>query len=131
LHKNHSFADIRDHHDQRRAKIISTVTSLNEEAPMAKRVVSRKVLRAENEAAEALAEGADKTKVKKVPAKRKPKVPKVVLLKAFWGVFNQSMKRVALFEYADRKKADKKAEELSGNQKTPHFVQLVKEVIEA
>jgi hypothetical protein len=39
------------------------------------------------------------------------------------------MKRVALFEYSERKQADKKAAELSTSQKTPHFVQPVKEVI--
>jgi hypothetical protein len=40
------------------------------------------------------------------------------------------MKRVALFEYSQRKQADKKASELSASQKSPHFVQPVKEVIE-
>ncbi len=40
------------------------------------------------------------------------------------------MKRVAVFEYHERKQADKKAGELSNSQKTPHFVQVVKEVIE-
>ena len=54
----------------------------------------------------------------------------MVRLKAFWGVFNQSLKRVAVFEYSQRKLADKKANELTTGQKTPHFVQLVKETIE-
>jgi hypothetical protein len=40
------------------------------------------------------------------------------------------MKRVALFEYSQRKQADKKAQELSTSAKSPHFVQPVKEVIE-
>ena len=70
--------------------------------------------------------------VKKAPVKRKSrsKTAKEVRLKAFWGVFNQSMKRVALFDYSQRKQADKKASELSASQKSPHFVQPVKEVIE-
>ena len=51
-------------------------------------------------------------------------------LKAFWGVFNQSLRRIAVFDYSQRAEADKKAAELSESQKTPHFVQLVKEVIE-
>ena len=55
---------------------------------------------------------------------------KEVRLKAFWGVFNQSMRRIALFEYSQRKEADKKAADLSESQKSPHFVQIVKEVIE-
>jgi hypothetical protein len=101
---------------------------------MARKVLNRKELRAENDAAEA----AGKTKKgkadgeKKAPAKRKSrsKSSKEVRLKAFWGVFNQSMKRVALFEYSQRKQAEKKASELSTSQKTPHFIQPVKEVIE-
>jgi hypothetical protein len=35
-----------------------------------------------------------------------------------------------LFEYSQRKEADKKAADLTESQKTPHFVQIVKEVIE-
>ena len=64
----------------------------------------------------------------KAPPKRKRKSTEV-RLKAFWGVFNQMLKRVAVFEYSDRKGADKKAAELGGAGKQPHFVQLVKEII--
>ncbi len=102
---------------------------------MARKTVNRKELRQESEAAERLETEKKKTAkktVKKKAAKRKSraKVAKEVRLKAFWGVFNQSLRRVALFEYSQRKEADKKAEALSTSQKTPHFVQLVKEVIE-
>jgi hypothetical protein len=94
---------------------------------MARKIVNRKELRKEAEAAEA----ADGKPAKKVPAKRKSraKAAKDVRLKAFWGVFNQSMKRVALFDYSERKAADKKAAELTASAKTPHFVQTVKEAI--
>ena len=51
-------------------------------------------------------------------------------MKLFWGVFNQSLKRVAVYEFSEKKEADKKAEELSKSGKSPHFVQKVKEVIE-
>lgn len=76
-----------------------------------------------------------KTAEKKVPAEKKKAVkrvrtPKEVRLKAFWGVFNQTMRRVALFEFNERKKADQKAQELTKSGKSPHFVQPVKEVIE-
>jgi hypothetical protein len=96
---------------------------------MARKVVNRKELRKENDAAEA-AGGAEKP-AKKAPTKRKSraKANKEVRLKAFWGVFNQSLKRVALYEYSERKQADKKAAELTASQKSPHFVQPVKEVI--
>jgi hypothetical protein len=98
---------------------------------MARKIVSRKEKRAEAEAAEK--ETTKKKKAaKKTPTKRKSraKTAKVVRLKAFWGVFNQSLKRVALFEYTEKKKAEKKAEELSASGKSPHFVQPVKEEIE-
>ena len=58
------------------------------------------------------------------------KSAKEVRLKAFWGVFNQSLKRLALYEYSQRKQADKKAAELTEKHNSPHFVQPVKEVIE-
>lgn len=106
---------------------------------MARKVVSRKALRAEAEAAEAIekakkpAKKKKKAATKKTTAKRttKKKVAKEARMKAYWGVYTQSMKRVVLFEYADKKAADKKAAELSaGGSKAPHFVQLVKEPIE-
>jgi hypothetical protein len=98
---------------------------------MARKILNRKELRAENDAAEK-AGAATKTAVKKAPVKRKSraKVAKEVRLKAFWGVFNQSLRRISLFEYSQRAEADKKAADLTESGKTPHFVQLVKEVIE-
>ena len=102
---------------------------------MARKVVNRKELRAEAEAAEAAeAEGAGKKKKKapKKKAKRKSrkKADAVVRMKLFWGVFNQSMKRVALYDFSQQKEAEKKATDLSKSGKSPHFVQKVKEVIE-
>jgi len=107
---------------------------------MARKLLNRKELRAESEAAER-AEKAKKSKASEEPAaakessakpkrKSRTKAASEVRLKAFWGVFNQSLKRVALFEYAQRAQAVKKAEELTQSNKTPHFVQLVKEVIQ-
>jgi len=97
---------------------------------MARKLANIKELRAENDAAEKVE--TKKKKAKKKPAKRKSraKVAKEVRLKAFWGVFSQSLRREAIFEYAQRKEADKKAEKMTASKKTPHFVQLVKEVIE-
>ena len=101
---------------------------------MARKTVSHKELRREVEAAERAEADKPKTAKKKAAGetkrKSRAKTPKEVRLKAFWGVFNQSMKRVAVFEYNQRKQADQKATELTTNQKTPHFVQLVKEVIQ-
>lgn len=76
-----------------------------------------------------------KKAVKKAPAKKKAvkrtRAAKEVRLKAYWGVFNQSLRRVALFEFDQRKEADQKAEELTKSGKSPHFVQPVKEVLDA
>lgn len=101
---------------------------------MARKILNRRELREASEAAERL-EGEEKTAkkaAKKPAAKRKSraKSAKEVRLKAFWGVFSQSLNPVVLFEYSERQLADKKAEELSESKKSPHFVQLVKKVIE-
>jgi hypothetical protein len=112
---------------------------------MARKVVNRKELRAQADAAEARgktksaakekAPKAAKEKKAKEPkkaAEKKParkKVAKEVRMKAYWGVFNAGMKRLALFEYADKKAAEKKVQELVGSSRTHHFVQLVKEAI--
>ena len=99
---------------------------------MARKTLNRKELRQEAEAAEAAEKAAPKKK--KVTRKRKSraKVVKEVRYKAFWGVFSQNLKRVALFEYHERKQADKKAADMSaaGTGKSPHFVRPVKEPIE-
>ncbi len=101
---------------------------------MARKVVRTKELRAEAEAAEKKKTKAAKTKktaAKKTTKRKSAKAAAAeIRLKAFWGVFNQSLKRVALFEYSERKKAEKKAADLSSG-KSPHFVQPVKEVVES
>ena len=71
-------------------------------------------------------------KVAKKAAKKRAtrkKVVKYVRLKAYWGVFNSGLKRLAVFEYADKRAAEKKAKELSSGSKGNHFIQLVKEPI--
>jgi hypothetical protein len=96
---------------------------------MARKVVNRKAARAEAEAAEAAEAKAPKKKAKKKAKKRKSRkaAPEDIRMKLFWGVFNQSLKRVALFEFNQKKQAEKKAEQLS--EKSPHFVQKVKEEV--
>jgi len=105
---------------------------------MARKVVNRKELRAEAEAAEALeakegAEGGKKkaAKEKKAPAKRRSRAKSTEpeRKKLFWGVFNQSAKRVALFDFSQRKAAEAKAPELASSGKNPHFVMKVKEAV--
>lgn len=118
--------------------MIGPVACLNQtpvNLDMARKVLNRKELRAEVEAAEKAETVPAKTKkvaVKSAPKKRKSRAVAAnpIRLKAFWGVFNQSLKRVALFDYCNRKAADEKAAELSQLGKSPHFVQPVREVID-
>ena len=93
---------------------------------MARKVANRKELRAEAEAAET----APKKKKKATKRKSRAKDPTPERVKLYWGVFSQSLKRVAVYEYTDKKSAVKRAEELSASGKSPHFVQKVKEAVE-
>jgi len=98
---------------------------------MARNILNRKDLGKQSEAPEGSVKGAEQppaedsapqeaqpTKLPK-PTKRSKKADKEVRLKAFWGVFNQNLRRVALFEYSERKQADKKAEELTQSKTNP------------
>lgn len=100
---------------------------------MARKVVSRKALRAESDAADAMeAEGGvKKAKPEKKVTKRKSRAKSAepARMKLFWGVFNQSMKRVALYDFTQKRQAEAKAAELSASGKSPHFVGKVKEAI--
>jgi len=103
---------------------------------MARKILNRKELREASDTVER-AEGEKKATKKapaaeKKPAKRKSraKASKEVRLKAFWGVYSQAMNPVVLFEYSQRDQAQKKAEELTESRKSPHFVQIIKKVIE-
>ncbi len=98
---------------------------------MARKVVNRKALREEVEAAEKAGVVKKKVAKKKTPTKRtsRSKEPADIRKKVFWGVFNQSLKRVATFEFNQKKEAQAKADALSQSGKSPHFVQKVKEEI--
>ena len=50
-------------------------------------------------------------------------------MKLYWGVFSQNLKRVAVYEFDQKKEAEQRATELSKGGKSPHFVQKVKEQI--
>ena len=95
---------------------------------MARKVVSRKAKAAEVEAAEKLAPKKKKA-AKKTTRKTKKKTAADVRMKLYWGVFSQNLKRVAVFEFDQKKEAEKRATELSKGGKSPHFVQKVKEEI--
>ncbi len=107
---------------------------------MARKVVNRKELREQHEAAEragAAAEPEKKKVAKRAPAKRAPakrksraKEPVEVRMRVVWGVYSQAMKLVDTFAHDEKKAAEKKANSLSQSGKTPHFVQKIKQPIE-
>jgi len=59
---------------------------------------------------------------------RKPRKPKAApRMRARWGVFDSSMRQVAIFDYNQRAAADEKAAELAAKKNGTFFLQLVKE----
>lgn len=100
---------------------------------MARKVVNRKALREQVDAAEAAGIVDEKEKKpKKKAAKRKSRAKTAVDLpkRLHWGVYNQSMKLVELFDFNQKKDADKKCDDLNKAGKSQHFVQKVKKDIE-
>lgn len=78
-------------------------------------------------------EEAPKPKKKKAPAKPKAKprarAVKTTRMRVVWGVFNNSHQMVASYEYPKRGEADAHAARLTGEKRSTHFVQPVKEPI--
>ena len=96
---------------------------------MARKVVSRKAKAAEAEAAEKKATAKKKAAKSKASSRKSKKSAEDMRLRLYWGVFSQNLKRVAVFEFDQKKEAQKRAEELSKGGKSPHFIQKVKEEI--
>jgi len=106
---------------------------------MAKRVLNRRQLRDEADQAAraaptpaggepAAAAPAAAAKAPKAPRKPRPKkVKEPERLRASWGVFDNAMKRVAVFNYNQRAEADRKVADLNTKKPGQFFLQLVKE----
>lgn len=77
-------------------------------------------------------EAVDGEAPKKKKKKRKSRKKKAAIIRhrVYWGVFNHAMKRVALYDYNQKKAAEKRVKELNDSGKPPHFVQKVKEEVE-
>lgn len=50
-------------------------------------------------------------------------------LKAYWAVYSDSLKEVAVFDYGQQAEAQRRAEELAQKQQRPHFVRMIKRPI--
>ena len=66
----------------------------------------------------------------KAKAKPRSRTAKVVRMKVIWGVFDNSNRRIAVYDYPKRADADAHAKKLTEDKKSTHFVQPVKEQIE-
>ena len=110
-------------------KTATTKKTAKKKAASPKKATKKKVVKKE---------ATKKTKEKKVADKKAPKKKKrrkkktaeEIRLRATWGVFSQTLKQVASFEYHQKKQALDKAAALSKSGKPPHFVRVVKEPIE-
>jgi hypothetical protein len=107
---------------------------------MAGRIVNRRELRKRADQVQQAETAADAALVVAKPKKRAkakdPAVPKVKKprakkspprMRARWGVFDGSMKSVAIFDYNQRAAAEEKIADLAARKKGPHFLQIVKE----
>ena len=71
-----------------------------------------------------------KRKAAATPKPKKPRKQKAPRrMRARWGVFDGSMKQVAIFDYAQRADAEEKLADLLAKKKNIHFLKVVKEPI--
>jgi len=100
-------------------------------ATTTKKATKKKAKEADESSEKVAKKKEPKKKARKKPAKRSRKKEAVPdRFKVYWGVFNHALKRVALYEFNQKKAADKRASELNEGGKPPHFVQKIKEVID-
>ncbi len=84
--------------------------------------------RSENEAEEEVPRPKARAKPKAPPKPRKPRKLKAApRMCARWGVFDASMKQLAVFDYRDKPLAEAKVRELAAKKNGTFFLQLVKE----
>jgi hypothetical protein len=107
---------------------------------MAGRILNRRLLREQaDQAGPAQETVQDDSSPIAAPKKRKAKTPAAPRVKkprakkaaprlcARWGVFDGSMKQVAVFDYNQRAAAEEKLADLMTKKKGGHFLQIVKE----
>ncbi len=95
--------------------------SQDENEPVKKKRVTKAKAKAED-----AGEGEGAPKKRATRTKKQAAEPR---FKLYWGIFNQNVKRVAVFEYEKKKEAEKQLKELSKGG-TEHFLQKIKEPVE-
>jgi hypothetical protein len=105
----------------------------------ASRILNRKELRKQSDAAEQAAPAEPDTPAAVVPPKKRTRAKAAApkrkksrkkappRLRARWGVFDAGMKQVAIFDYNQRVAADEKVAQMSAKKNGLYFLQIVKE----
>jgi hypothetical protein len=110
---------------------------------MASRILNRRLLREQADAVEGsqaiasdpalVAVPSKKPTKAKTPAAPKVKKPRAKKLpprvRARWGVFDATMKQVAIYDYNQRAAADERLADLLAKKKGSHFLQIVKDTM--
>ena len=66
------------------------------------------------------------------PAKKPRRRAKVeTRTRIYWAVFNQNLKRVAVFEFDQKVEAEKRATKLQKSSGEDHFIQKIKAIVQA
>ena len=99
---------------------------LRKQADQAEQNVTAKTAESEATAAEP-AKKKGKAKAGATPKVKKPRKKATQRLCVKWGVFDASMKQVALFDYNQRAAADQKVADLAAKKNGIFFLQIVKE----
>ncbi len=89
-----------------------------------KTTATKKSAAAKSEAADAT-EAVVAPKVKAAP-KRRTKAKAESRTRIYWAVFNQNLKRVAVFEFDQKGEAEKRAAKLTSDSGEDHFIQKLK-----
>ncbi len=98
---------------------------------MARRIVDRRELRAQAEAAEKLGIGSsEKPRRERSAESARSKADSAVRMKVVWGVCDVGGRTVATFPYLDKAAAEALAAELKKKGKGLHFVRSIKEPID-
>lgn len=64
-----------------------------------------------------------------VPVKPRRKAKTETRTRIYWAVFNQNLKRVAVFEFDQKAEAEKRAEKLLKSTGEHHFIQKIKAAV--
>jgi hypothetical protein len=97
---------------------------------MARRIINRRELRAEAEAAEARGLVFTPTPKKPDPEKAEKPKPGAVRMRMVWAVCDPGGKTVVTFSYPEKAEAEAHAALLKSKGKGPHFLRAIKEPIE-